>query len=91
MVIIGFSRNNRDVWSFYWTSKCKESNKTTGPKNVIMLVMDGSSDNAVSLARWYKGERLAMDQILTGAVTTYSAESAITDSSTSSNSFSNWT
>lgn len=50
------------------------------PTNVIMLVMDGSSNNAVSLARWYKGESLAMDEILTGAVTTYSAESAITDS-----------
>lgn len=52
----------------------------TKAKNVIMLIMDGSSDNAVSLARWYKGERLAMDEILTGAVQTYSAESAITDS-----------
>lgn len=50
------------------------------PKNVIMLVMDGSSNNAVTLARWYKGEKLAMDEILTGAVRTYSAESAITDS-----------
>lgn len=50
------------------------------PTNVIMLVMDGSSNNAVSLARWYKGESLAMDEILTGGVTTHSAESAITDS-----------
>lgn len=50
------------------------------PTNVIMLIMDGSSNNAVSLARWYKGEHLAIDEILTGAVTTYSAESAITDS-----------
>ena len=58
----------------------KKATKATEPKNVIMLVMDGSSDNAVSLARWYKGESLAMDQILTGGVTTYSAESAITDS-----------
>ena len=50
------------------------------PTNVIMLIMDGSSNNTVSLARWYKGENLALDGILTGAVTTYSAESAITDS-----------
>jgi len=50
-------------------------------KNVIMLVMDGSSDNVSTLARWYKGgESLALDSILTGAVRTYSAESAITDS-----------
>ena len=50
------------------------------PTNVIMLVMDGSSNNAVTLSRWYKGEDLAMDEILSGAVRTYSAESAITDS-----------
>lgn len=50
------------------------------PTNVIMLVMDGSSNNAITLSRWYKGESLAMDEILTGAMRTYSAESAITDS-----------
>lgn len=50
------------------------------PTNVILLVMDGSSNNAITLSRWYKGESLAMDEILTGAVRTYSAESAITDS-----------
>lgn len=50
------------------------------PANVIMLVMDGSSNNAITLSRWYKGESLAMDEILTGAMRTYSAESAITDS-----------
>ena len=50
------------------------------PSNVIMLVMDGSSNNAITLSRWYKGENLAMDEILTGAMRTYSAESAITDS-----------
>lgn len=49
-------------------------------KNVIMLVMDGSSDNVSTISRWYKGESLALDSILTGAVRTYSAESAITDS-----------
>lgn len=50
------------------------------PTNVIMLVMDGSSNNAITHSRWYKGESLAMDEILTGAMRTYSAESAITDS-----------
>ncbi|HWJ77956.1 MAG TPA: alkaline phosphatase [Niallia sp.] len=54
--------------------------KKKSPTNVIMLIMDGSSNNTVSLARWYKGNSLAMDEILTGAVKTYSAESAITDS-----------
>ncbi|HZH63070.1 MAG TPA: alkaline phosphatase [Metabacillus sp.] len=49
-------------------------------KNVIVLVMDGVSSTTTTLARWYKGEPLAMDEILTGGVRTYSAESAITDS-----------
>ncbi len=50
------------------------------PTNVIMLVMDGSSDNVSTLSRWYTGKPLALDSILTGGVRTYSAESAITDS-----------
>lgn len=54
--------------------------KVTQPANVIMMVMDGSSNNAVTLSRWYKGGNLALDAILTGAVRTYSAESALTDS-----------
>jgi alkaline phosphatase len=49
-------------------------------KNVIMMVMDGTSAGATTLARWYKGEPLALDEMASGAVRTYSAESAITDS-----------
>lgn len=59
------------------TAKKKEEPKV---KNVIMMVMDGTSSSASTLARWYKGEPLAMDQIVSGGVRTYSAESAITDS-----------
>ncbi|MFC4321291.1 alkaline phosphatase [Litchfieldia salsa] len=54
--------------------------KKNQPTNVIMMVMDGTSAGATSLARWYKGENLAMDEIVIGAVRTHSAESAITDS-----------
>lgn len=58
-----------------------KGNKTKKePTNVIMMVMDGSSDDLVTLSRWYKGGNLAMDSVLTGGVRTYSAESAITDS-----------
>ncbi|TDL32639.1 alkaline phosphatase [Jeotgalibacillus sp. S-D1] len=63
--------------------------KKEGPKvdNVIVLVMDGASSSATTLARWYKGEPLAMDQILTGGVRTYSADSAITDSAPAGTAF----
>ncbi|WP_439873564.1 alkaline phosphatase [Bacillus mycoides] len=50
------------------------------PKNVIFMVIDGTSSSATTLARWYKGSPLALDQIISGGVRTYSAESAITDS-----------
>lgn len=56
-------------------------------KNVIVLVMDGVSSSTTTLARWYKGEPLAMDEILTGGVRTYSAESAITDSAPAGTAF----
>lgn len=54
--------------------------KSDKPSNVIMMVMDGTSTDALTLARWYKGDRLALDALASGAVRTYSAESAITDS-----------
>jgi alkaline phosphatase len=54
--------------------------KKNEPTNVIMMVMDGTSAGATTLARWYKGENLAMDEIVIGGVRTHSAESAITDS-----------
>lgn len=42
--------------------------------------MDGTSSSATTLARLYKGKPLALDEMVTGGVLTYSAESAITDS-----------
>ena len=68
---LGFSSANEKV------EAKKDSQKA---KNVIVLVMDGVSSSTTTLARWYKGQPLAMDEILTGGVRTYSAESAITDS-----------
>ena len=52
----------------------------TPKKNVIFMVMDGTNSDIVTLARWYKGSSLALDEILTGGVRTYSDQSAITDS-----------
>ncbi len=58
----------------------KVEGKKNEPTNVIMMVKDGTSAGAITLARWYKGEDLAMDGILAGGMHTNSAESAITDS-----------
>lgn len=63
-----------------YSSLTEAKGKKKEPTNVIMMVMDGTSAGATGLARWYKGEDLAMDEILIGGVRTHSAESAITDS-----------
>jgi alkaline phosphatase len=70
------------VGSMMNSKEAKAEPKTAGqqPKNVIMMVMDGTSSTSTTLARWYKGAPLALDQIVSGGVRTYSAESAITDS-----------
>ncbi|MFC5988153.1 alkaline phosphatase [Marinicrinis lubricantis] len=57
-------------------------------KNVIFMVMDGVSPNATTLARWYSGQPMALDEMPTGLVRTYSAESAITDSAPAGTAFS---
>ena len=73
--VVGFS-----ALGFSYNNMTEAKNKKNEPTNVIMMVMDGTSAGATSLARWYKGEDLAMDEIVIGGVRTHSAESAITDS-----------
>lgn len=50
------------------------------PRNVILLISDGCSSEALTLARWYKGKPLALDAIRTGAVKSFIADSVIADS-----------
>jgi len=49
-------------------------------KNVIVLIADGTSSEQYTLARWYKGAPLATDEILVGAIRTYTADSVVADS-----------
>ena len=56
-------------------------------KNVILLMTDGTSSAHLTLARWYKGAPLALDDILVGGLRTYSAESLITDSAPAATAF----
>lgn len=49
-------------------------------RNVVLLLTDGTAPEAWPLARWVKGRPLAVDDLLTGAVRTYGADSVITDS-----------
>lgn len=56
-------------------------------KNVIFMLGDGTGISHTTLARWYKGSNLAMDEITAGIIRTYSAESIITDSAPASTAF----
>lgn len=50
-------------------------------KNVILLIPDGQTITALTLARWYQGgQPLAVDEITTGLVRTYNADTPIADS-----------
>jgi alkaline phosphatase len=49
-------------------------------KNLIVLIMDGCSDEQLTLARWVKEKPLALDAMRTGAVKSFIADSVIADS-----------
>lgn len=50
-------------------------------KNVIMLIPDGTSIEAITIARWYNGGKaFAMDEIASGLTRTYWKNGPITDS-----------
>jgi alkaline phosphatase len=56
-------------------------------KNVIVLMGDGFSAGHVAATRWYKGSNLALDEMVCGAIRTYTAESIITDSAPAATAF----
>lgn len=57
-------------------------------KNVIMLIPDGMSMDGTTLTRWYNGgQALALDEMASGLVRTYSADAAIADSAPAGTAF----
>lgn len=56
-------------------------------KNVIILLADGCGATHTTVSRWYKGSPLAMEEIVVGAVRTYSTDSLITDSAPAATAF----
>jgi alkaline phosphatase len=49
-------------------------------KNIILMIPDGMNLGATTLARWYSGRDLAMDELASGLVRTYSSDAVIADS-----------
>ncbi|MFI8577133.1 alkaline phosphatase [Rossellomorea aquimaris] len=66
--------------AFSLPSTCLFAAPTPPNKNVILMIMDGTNSDIVTLSRWYRGTDLQLDKILVGGSRTYSAQSAITDS-----------
>lgn len=63
------------------TAAAEEEATKPQVKNVIILIPDGMSVGATTLTRWYQGgEPLAMDEMASGLVRTYSADAPIADS-----------
>lgn len=55
--------------------------------NVIIMIPDGCDETVQTVARWYKGEDLAVDKLQNGAVKTHMADSIITDSASAATAF----
>jgi alkaline phosphatase len=66
---------------------CTPANPNAKIKNVIVLIPDGCSQSVETLSRWYSGQPLEVDNLVTGTVSTYSEDSVITDSSAASCAF----
>ncbi|HCO49194.1 MAG TPA: alkaline phosphatase [Spirochaetaceae bacterium] len=56
-------------------------------QNVIMLIPDGMSVAGTTLARFYKGASLALDEIACGLVSTWSSDGTIADSAPAGSAF----
>ncbi|MGA9187041.1 MAG: alkaline phosphatase [Methanosarcina sp.] len=81
----GNSSNNTD---FTDSVDCKSrAGSEAEIKNVIVLIPDGCSQSVETLARWYSGKPLELDNMVTGTVSTYSTDSIITDSSSAATAF----
>jgi len=73
-----------DKWSKKWSHDYRDYNKA---ENVIIMIPDGCDETVQTVARWYKGEDLAVDQMQTGAVKTHMANSIITGSAAAATAF----
>ncbi|HWR11221.1 MAG TPA: alkaline phosphatase [Rectinemataceae bacterium] len=56
-------------------------------QNVIMLIPDGMSVAGTTLARFFKGESLALDEMACGLVSTWSSDGTIADSAPAGSAF----
>ncbi len=70
-----------------WQQWQHRHNSGKNAKSVIIMIPDGCDETVQTVARWYKGEDLAVDSMQQGAVKTHMADSIITDSAAASSAF----
>ena len=70
-----------------WTAAKAASKKEGSRNSVIVLMVDGAGSAHTTIARWYKGEPLALDKMLLSGFRTYSTDSLITDSAPAATAF----
>lgn len=58
-------------------------------KNVIFMIPDGTGVSSISLARWYNGGSLYIDELYKGMIKTYSSNSIIGDSAPCGSTYAN--
>lgn len=87
-------KNNDNNWNYddddYKNTGQYNSNQNSEKKikNIIVMVPDGCDQSVQTLARWYSGEDLQLDSMVSGMVKTYMADSIITDSASAATAFS---
>jgi alkaline phosphatase len=57
------------------------------PRNVILLIPDGTGFATMTMARVCKGSPLSLDSILQGSIRTYASDSWVTDSAASATAY----
>ena len=86
-------RNRITLWFivsalFFFVTSPGKSAEATPVKNVIVVMIDGAGATHSTLARWYNGgQPLVVEQLVSGAIRTFSAESLITDSAPAATAF----
>ncbi len=65
--------------------RCNNNHKA--PKNVIVMIPDGCDETVQTVARWYKGSDLEMDNMVPGTVKVHMANSVIPGSAAAATAF----
>ncbi len=75
-------RKSAHVWRLTALVLCIAVSVAAGekPKNIIVMIADGTGSQQYTFARWWKGEPLQIEKYLVGSLRTFIADSVVADS-----------